>query len=52
MLKRTISEEQFEAFCQSRGIPLERIPESDTRTPDYQIAIESERVIVEIKEIS
>ena len=50
MLKRTISEEQFEAFCQHRGIPLERIPESDTRTPDYQITIGSERLIVEIKE--
>lgn len=51
-MKRTISEEQFEAFCQNRGIPLQRIPESDTRTPDYQIDIDSERIIVEIKETS
>jgi Holliday junction resolvase len=52
MLKRTISEVQFVAFCQHRGIPLERIPESDTRTPDYQITAGSERLIVEIKETS
>lgn len=51
-VKRTISEEQFEAFCQNRGIPLERIPECDKRTPDYQITIGSERIIVEIKETS
>jgi hypothetical protein len=37
MPNRTTSEEQFEEFCQQRGIPLERIPETDARTPDYQI---------------
>lgn len=52
MPKRTTSEEQFEAFCQLRGISLERIPEADTRTPDYQITIGSEQIIVEIKETS
>jgi hypothetical protein len=52
MPKRTTSEEQFEAFCQQRGIPLERIPEADTRTPDYQVTIGAERIIVEIKETS
>lgn len=52
MSKRTISERQFEAFCQQRGIPLERIPEADTRTPDYQIVIGTERIIVEVKETS
>jgi hypothetical protein len=52
MPSRTISEVQFEAFCQARGIPLERIPESDTRTPDYQIAIGADRIIVEVKETS
>lgn len=52
MLKRTISEEQLEAFCQRRSIPLERIPGSDSRTPDYQITIGSERIVVEIKETS
>lgn len=51
-MKPTISEEQFEAFCQNRGIPLERIPESEARTPDYQIDIDGERIIVEIKETS
>jgi hypothetical protein len=51
-VKRTSSEREFEAFCRIRGIPLERIPEADTRTPDYEIAIGSERVIVEVKETS
>jgi hypothetical protein len=52
MPKRTTSEEQVDAFCQQRGIPLERIPEADTRTPDYQVTIGAERIIVEIKETS
>ena len=51
-MKRTISEEQFEAFCRIRNIPLERIPEGASRTPDYQITIGSEQIIVEIKETS
>jgi hypothetical protein len=52
MSRRTTSEVQFEAFCQQRGIQLERIPEADTRTPDYQIVIGTERIIVEVKETS
>jgi hypothetical protein len=52
MPKRTTSEEQFEAFCQQRAIPLERIPESDARTPDYEIAFGAERIVVEVKETS
>ena len=52
MAQRTTSEVQFEAFCQQTGIPLERIPEADTRTPDYQIVIGTERIIVEVKETS
>jgi hypothetical protein len=52
MPQRTTSELQFEAFCQKKGIALERIPEADTRTPDYQIVIGAERIIVEVKETS
>lgn len=52
MAQRTTSEVQFEAFCQQKGIVLQRIPEGDTRTPDYQIVIGSERIIVEVKENS
>lgn len=52
MPNRTISEEQFEEFCQQRGIPLERIPETEKRTPDYQITIGAERLIIEVKETS
>ena len=52
MPKRTTSEEQFEEFCQQRDIPLERIPEADTRTPDYEITLGADRIVVEVKETS
>jgi len=51
-MTRTISEREFESFCQLRGVPLTRIPEADTRTPDYEIAIDQERIVVEVKETS
>jgi hypothetical protein len=49
-MPQTISEREFEAFCKARGIPLERIPEASTRTPDYEIVLGSTRVVVEVKE--
>jgi hypothetical protein len=49
---RTTSEREFEAFCQSRGIPLARIPEAETRTPDYEIEVQGQRIVVEVKETS
>jgi hypothetical protein len=33
-------------------VPLTRIPESDKRTPDYEITLGQERIIVEVKETS
>jgi hypothetical protein len=50
MSTRTTSELEFESFCRLRGVPLVRIPETDTRTPDYEIVIGSDRIIVEVKE--
>ena len=49
-MSQTISEREFEAFCTLRGIPFERIPETNTRTPDYELVLESALVVVEIKE--
>lgn len=51
-MPRTVSEIQFEEFCRLRDIPLVRIPEADTRTPDYEIPFPSGRLIVEVKETS
>jgi len=49
-MPQTISEREFEAFCKARGIPFERISETNTRTPDYELVLESVRVVVEVKE--
>lgn len=52
MTARTLSECEFEEFCRLRGLPLTRIPEADTRTPDYEIVIGTDRIVVEVKETS
>ncbi len=46
----TVSEREFEAFCRLQGIPFERIPETNTRTPDYELRLSGVRVVVEVKE--
>lgn len=52
MTTRTISELEFEFFCRLRGVPLKRIPEGNTPTPDYEIVIGEDRIILEVKETS
>ena len=49
-MPQTISEREFEAFCNARGIAFERVPEATTRTPDYELALGATRVVVEVKE--
>lgn len=49
---QTVSEREFEAFCRLRCIPLERITVADTRTPDYEVRLGSDRIVVEVKETS
>jgi hypothetical protein len=49
-MSQTISEREFEAFCTTRSIPFERIQETSKRTPDYELVLGSDRVVVEIKE--
>jgi hypothetical protein len=51
MSKRTISEIYFEKLCLDRGIACERIPESDARTADYRVVIDSAELITEVKQL-
>lgn len=48
---RTQSEKWFEQFCGERGIPLVRIEETESRTPDYEINLDDAKIVVEVKEI-
>jgi hypothetical protein len=47
----TQSERWFAQFCATSGIPFERIPEEDTKTPDYQLTINDQKIVIEVKEI-
>ncbi len=50
---KTASEKHFETLCAVLGIQLLRIAEeANSKTPDYEIFIESQRVVVEVKEIT
>lgn len=46
----TESEELFSRFCQEAGIPIVRVAEAESRTPDYEIFPSGNRVVVEIKQ--
>lgn len=46
------AERLFEEFCASRGITCVRVQEGEGRTPDYELVVGSERIIVEVKEIT
>ncbi len=47
----TRSEDLFEQFCRDRGIPCQRIVASNERSPDYEVQLSDQRVVVEVKEI-
>ncbi|MCX5904275.1 MAG: hypothetical protein NTV89_12580, partial [Proteobacteria bacterium] len=47
----TKSEQLFERLCETRGIAWRRIPEGETKTPDYEITISSVDVLVEVKQL-
>jgi len=49
---KTRSETLFEKFCSNSGITLARVPEGQTPTPDYELIVEQQRIIVEVKEIT
>ena len=44
------AEEIFEAYCQVKGLPLERIEKQNTRTPDYVMNVANTKVVIEVKE--
>lgn len=49
---KTESETLFEKFCNMHGILFKSIPcEKDERTPDYEIIINNQKIIVEVKQI-
>jgi hypothetical protein len=48
---RTFAEYLFERYCDEHGIACARIPETTTKTPDYELFPTSSPVVVEIKDI-
>ena len=50
-MTRTFAEYLFERFCDERGVPCSRIPETESKTPDYELYPETTPVVVEVKEI-
>jgi len=44
------SEIKFEQFCVAQGIPFERIDTGPFTTPDYDIYVHGQKVVVEVKE--
>ncbi len=51
MTIKTISEKIFEEFCRSNNLPCEKILECNQPTPDYKVILNTETVIVEVKQI-
>ena len=51
-MPKTISEILFDGLCASRGITCLLVAEGQGRTPDRELVFGSERVIVEVKEIT
>src|SRR5262249_48636283 len=45
-------EKWFEDYCASSGIACKRISEEHSKTPDYELTIDGQRIIGEVKEIS
>jgi hypothetical protein len=50
-MSRTFAEYLFERFCDEHGIPCARIPETTTKTPDYELFPTTTSVVVEVKDI-
>src|SRR5690242_11588089 len=51
MVDKTKSESLFERFCEMHGIRCERVPTAEERTPDYDIYVGEQKIIVEVKQI-
>ncbi len=51
MMNKPISETIFEKFCSLNNLSWEKIPECGQHTPDYKVVLNTEIVIVEVKQI-
>lgn len=51
MTQPTISETLFETLCAARGVPCQRVPVGRSTTPDYEIVLGVQRVMVEVKQL-
>ncbi|MYA80735.1 MAG: hypothetical protein F4X39_09470 [Acidobacteriia bacterium] len=49
---RPVSELLFEDYCKRVGIHCERIQEEHGRTPDYELVIDGQTIIAEVKEFT
>jgi hypothetical protein len=47
----TLSEQLFERYCERYGIPYQRVSATGARSPDYEMALAGQRIVVEVKEI-
>ncbi|MGH7488835.1 MAG: hypothetical protein ACREMY_25020, partial [bacterium] len=47
----TISEALFEELCAARRVPCARIPVSIEKTPDFEVILGVQRVVVEVKQL-
>ena len=50
MSSKTISEIEFERFCEDREIRFKKIKEQDKKTPDYEIYLNDQIIIAEVKQ--
>jgi hypothetical protein len=51
-MTKTSSEIYFENLCADLGISLARIPEGNSETPDYELTINQQLIITEVKEMA
>jgi hypothetical protein len=47
----TVSEQLFERYCQSHEIPYQRVSATGARSPDYEMVLAGQRIVVEVNEI-
>ena len=50
-MAKTRSETFFEEYCARSKIAFARIPEDNGKTPDYELIIDGQQIIVEVKEL-
>ena len=51
MTSKTEAEALFESFCNNHGVPWERVPAAETKTPDYVVSLNSQILYFELKQI-